>query len=79
MSACRQKIEHDIVRPAVVSPRLTVPSNIKTPEYYESGVPKRYISKKPEIKTEEAIEKMKAVCKLTRFVLDSVVREVEVK
>jgi len=58
---------------------LFVPSHIKKPDYYQSGIPSeeinsKYNSKIVEVKSFEDIEKMRKVCLLGRYLFSKLIK-----
>ncbi|GAB1859255.1 Methionine aminopeptidase [Camponotus japonicus] len=64
--------KYSIVRPWVVSDRVTVPAYIPQPSYSESSIPKEEGPIIPEIKDEYQIECMRQSCKLASHILQQV-------
>lgn len=68
-----------IVKPQVVSPKLSsdeIPASVTPPSYFITGQPGPSPSN-PEVKIPDAIEKMRAACKLARCVLNEAIRMVK--
>jgi len=55
-----------------------VPRHIGKPEYYASGEPRSFTKALPIIKFEEELPKIRESCRLARFVLDALTKEVKV-
>ena len=61
-----------IVVPQLVSPQIShqdIPTNVTPPVYYKSGIPSPS-PRNPEVKTEKAVNHMRASCKLARQILN---------
>jgi len=65
------------VKPGFVSEGHTIPEHIKQPSYTVTSMPHPGPNE-PEIKTVAQIEKMRESCRLARFILDSVGKNIKV-
>jgi len=68
---------YNVVKPGFVSEGHTIPEHIKQPSYTVTSMPHPGPNE-PEIKTVAQIEKMRESCRLARFILDSVGKNIKV-